>query len=729
MIIIIYKIINSYIIIYLIDLYIYNVWPLSYKRVLWGEVNTLGDQGKTGPHGLLFRPDKVMITVFLFLFLLVIWTQVNFWYEQDLIHDLRSEEENTLILQANALSMGVNKRVVLLDSLASFTQLHNTCESMEEHFFDYAEVLYTGPGGIRNFAIAPGGVQQYVYPPEEAANVKGHDLINDSREDVRNDVELAISSGKVILSGPYELRQGGLGLVAREATFIDGEFFGILSMVIDMPVVFEEVGIDPESDNVVLSASNGTVFGNPDVLLKDPVVQTIYLYNKELTIARIPEGGWERAILKQTYVFKAITLLPVFLLSLMAYFVLSRQEDLTSSVAQRTRELKMEKELTQRYLDDSGVMFIMVNAEGLVILINRKVTELLGYEEEEVMRTNWVDRIIPEADRPMMRDICHSLMDSGTEESQYCECSTITKSGEKKLVLWHNSAIRDEDGELTGILAAGKDITEIRKNEDALKKYAEEVSIKNEQLKSLDMMKDEFISNISHELRTPMNSIKGFAEVLHSESVGTINPGQKKALDRIINASYKLEKLIDSLLYMASSKKETFSCSFSMVDLNLLLEDIYSNLLQDADSKGIRMSMDIVSSIPEIEGNEDHLGKVFWNLLNNAIKFTSRGGSVSLKASLIGDQVHISVEDNGIGIPEEKLASVFDDFYQVDGSPTRKYGGAGIGLFISKKIISTHGGDIWVESSEDKGTMVHVILPVDHKERTISDDRDEYDGQ
>jgi signal transduction histidine kinase len=199
---------------------------------------------------------------------------------------------------------------------------------------------------------------------------------------------------------------------------------------------------------------------------------------------------------------------------------------------------------------------------------------------------------------------------------------------------------------------------------------------------------------------------------MYYENMGELSTEQKNALSKIINSSQDLEKLIDSLLYVASSRKGGIKCSLVSLDLRKLLSEITNNVSHDAESKGIRLSLYIDSSLPMIKGDEEYLAKVFWNLLNNAIKFTTSGGNIILSASLIGDKVHISVEDTGIGIPHEQLESVFDDFYQVDGSPTRKYSGTGIGLFISKKIVISHGGDIWLESTKDVGTTVHVILPV-----------------
>ena len=662
-----------------------------------------------------FYSINIFIAIAVFLILVIVWAQLGYWYEQDLYSEVRAEETNTLILQADSLSISINERIALLEGLSSFTQVHNNCTNMDNLFTEYIEGFYSSSGGIRNFAVAPGGIQTYIYPESEAGSMMGHDLINDSRENVRCDVNLTIVSGDVILSGPYELRQGGFGLVARKATYVDGEFFALTTMVIDMPYIFQDVGINVNSSNIALKTDDQTIIGNPDVFEHDPVTRTISLYNKQWEFARIPEGGWESSIAKQVVLFKLITILPVILLTIMIYFVLNRQKDLEVSVALQTSQLRMEKELTQKYLDDSGVMFFILDIDGNISLVNKKVEELLGYASSEIIGTNWLDSLIPENDRLRLKETCDAMLSSKNatdHNSQYCESFTLTKNRTMKLVMWHASPIKDEFGDITGMLAAGKDITERKETENALKNFAEELSIKNEELKSLDMLKNEFISNISHELRTPMNSIKGFAELMYNGNMGDLSAEQKNALSKIINSSQDLEKLIDSLLYVASSRKGGIRCSLMRLDLHKLLSEIVNGISHDAESKGIKLSVTLDPSIPMIKGDKEYLAKVFWNLLNNAIKFTASEGSIILSASLIGDKIHISLEDTGIGIPNEQLDSVFDDFYQVDGSPTRKYGGTGIGLFISKKIIISHGGDIWLESTEDVGTTVHVILPV-----------------
>ncbi|MDK2831199.1 MAG: hypothetical protein PWQ75_951 [Methanolobus sp.] len=655
---------------------------------------------------------NIAVTIGIFIILLIVWAQFCHWYEQDLYSEIRAEETKTLILQADSLSISVNKRISLLEGLASFTQVHNSCDSLEKHFTTYIEGFYFVSGGIRNFAVAPGGIQTYIYPESEAGSMLGHDLINDSRENVRKDVNLTISTGDLMLSGPYELRQGGFGLVARKAIYTDGDFFALVTMVIDMPYIFEETGINFNNSDIAMRTDNQTIIGNPDVFEQDPVTQTISLYNKEWELARIPEGGWEASVAKQVALFKLITILPVILISIMLYFVFSRQRDLETSVALQTSELRMEKELTQKYLDDSGVMFLILDIDGNISLVNKKVEELLGYTRSEIIGANWLEILIPKNDRKHMKQVCDAMLGNKNDDSQYCESATLTKNGKVRLVMWHASAIKDEFGDITGMLAAGKDITERKETETTLKNFAEELSIKNDELKSLDMLKNEFISNVSHELRTPMNSIKGFAELMHNGNMGELNTEQKNALSTIIQSSQDLEKLIDSLLYVASSRKEGLKCKLVYLDLSKLLSEIVSNFSHDAESKGINLSLNADPSLPAIKGDEEYLVKVFWNLLNNAIKFTGSGGNIILSASLLSDRIHVSVEDTGIGIPHEKLESVFDDFYQVDGSPTRKYGGAGIGLFISKKIITSHGGDIWLESTENVGTTVHVILPV-----------------
>lgn len=257
-----------------------------------------------------------------------------------------------------------------------------------------------------------------------------------------------------------------------------------------------------------------------------------------------------------------------------------------------------------------------------------------------------------------------------------------------------------------------------KRSEDSLKKYAEdlakaneELSKANEELKSLDRMKDDFLSNVSHEFKTPLTSIQGYSQLILDGTLGDINDQQKKAVDTVIRNSDRLRRLVDSLLYLSRAQVGRIRYYFEKVQLAELIDNCIHDQLLQAKNKGVILQTDI-EDIPPIKGDRDKLTDVLTNLIDNALKFTSEGGRIVVSARKIPEGVHIEVKDTGIGIPADHIPHLFQRFYQVDSSTSRRYGGTGLGLYIAKTIVEAHEGKIWIESEEDKGTTVHVELPM-----------------
>lgn len=232
-----------------------------------------------------------------------------------------------------------------------------------------------------------------------------------------------------------------------------------------------------------------------------------------------------------------------------------------------------------------------------------------------------------------------------------------------------------------------------------------------EELKSLDRMKSEFLSNVSHELKTPLVSIRGYSELLYDEKLGLIKDEQKKSLEAIIRNADRLTRLINSILFISKMQVEKLEFQFQPVDMGEIVKICVDDARSMMDRKQITFEKDI-SGISKVNGEKDRFIEVISNLLDNAIKFTPAGGKISIKARDEGEFVHLTVTDNGIGIPLEIIPRLFSRFYQADASASRKYGGTGLGLYITKNIVDAFRGKIWIESEVGKGTKVHVLLPI-----------------
>lgn len=239
-----------------------------------------------------------------------------------------------------------------------------------------------------------------------------------------------------------------------------------------------------------------------------------------------------------------------------------------------------------------------------------------------------------------------------------------------------------------------------------------------EELQTLDKMKDEFISTVSHELKTPLISIKGYGELLYDEKLRGRLDEQKKSLEAIIRNADRLTRLIDSILFISRLQAGKIEFHFEPLDVDEIVRMCVSDFKSMMDKKQITFEKEI-PKISRVLGDKDKFVEVITNLLDNAVKFTPDGGKISIKAWDEALNVHLTVSDNGIGIPAEVIPKLFTRFYQLDASTARKYGGAGLGLYITKNIIDAFHGKIWIESEVGRGTTVHILLPVAKEEGSL----------
>jgi signal transduction histidine kinase len=221
----------------------------------------------------------------------------------------------------------------------------------------------------------------------------------------------------------------------------------------------------------------------------------------------------------------------------------------------------------------------------------------------------------------------------------------------------------------------------------------------------------EFVANVSHELKTPLTSVQGFAQALLD---GTANSpeAQKQAAQVIYNESGRMHRLVLDLLDLARLDAGTLDLKRSPLDVNALLNNIAEKFTLQARDGNVEFQMD-TPCLPEISGDGDRLAQVFTNLVDNALKFTPAGGSIRLRTSRVGSGVQVEVADTGTGIPTEALPYIFDRFYQADSSrPGGRKHGSGLGLAIVKEIIAAHGGKISVLSKPGAGTIFTITLPL-----------------
>jgi PAS domain S-box-containing protein len=278
-------------------------------------------------------------------------------------------------------------------------------------------------------------------------------------------------------------------------------------------------------------------------------------------------------------------------------------------------------------------------------------------------------------------------------------------------------------GDITGGIVVTLDITERKKAEEKIQKFNRELLRMNEELKSVDRIKNEFLSNLGHELKTPLSSVIGYSELLDSLTLGELNEVQKKACESIYRNAEKLRRLIDSLLYLSYVNSGKIEYNFELMHISSSIDEALAKVSRKLEDKSITVDKRISHNLSFINAEPEKIQELLYNILDNAIKFSYEGGKIEICAYVHEEKMlKIEITDYGRGIPSDKLDDLFALFHQIDGSMNRRYGGTGVGLYICKNIVMAHNGSIWITSQEGKGTTIHVLLPLKGKQS----DRKEY---
>ncbi|QLC50102.1 PAS domain S-box protein [Methanolobus zinderi] len=366
--------------------------------------------------------------------------------------------------------------------------------------------------------------------------------------------------------------------------------------------------------------------------------------------------------------------------------------------------LHQQKELLTSTFNALQDLIVVVDKELNVVTSNWKSDELISPEKRKVHPHCY--ECFMHRDEPC--DPCHvkDVFSTGeVAENEY------TSPVDGKTREYRVSPVFGKNNDIVMAVEHIRDITERKQTETALQQSTEELASAYEELRSLDRLKDEFLSNLRHELNTPLTTIRGYSELLQEGTFGPLNPEQENAVDKVVNKSKRLHSLLDSLLFASSSQGGRVKYNFEKMLLSDSLQSAIGEVSRNAKDKSISLNFDQPPEVLLTKADADYLPRVFVNLIDNAIKFTPREGKINLSAFRENGDVHAVIEDNGIGIAEENLPKLFQKFYQIDSSSTRNYGGNGLGLYISKVIVEDHGGKIWIESEEGAGTRVHVTLP------------------
>ena len=366
------------------------------------------------------------------------------------------------------------------------------------------------------------------------------------------------------------------------------------------------------------------------------------------------------------------------------YEQLIQEQRETERVYQHAQERKNELEAILRAIGDA---VIVADAQLNLLLMNPVATRIFGVKPD-VTSSMPLSQVIQHQD---LNALLASALSDGQGAALVKEIllpSTDGKSSSTHQAL--ATPIQAADGLPRGVVVVLRDVTS---------------------QKELERMKSSFLSVVSHELRTPLHSIKGFVDIILMGKTGEINETQTDFLRTVRQQTTHLQNLIDDLLEYSRLESGQVKLRLSQVSLPEVANVVIDKLKPLADQGQITLLSRLPARLAAVEADRTRMEQVLTNLIENAIKFTPAGGSITVLGKDLGTELRISVIDTGIGIPAEELERIFDRFYQVDSSASRSYRGTGLGLTICKHIVEHHRGRIWAESEPNKGSSFHFVLP------------------
>ncbi len=378
-------------------------------------------------------------------------------------------------------------------------------------------------------------------------------------------------------------------------------------------------------------------------------------------------------------------------------------------------------ELAQSILDGArGTAIIGCRGDGTIVFFNSGAEHMLGYRAQEVVG-RWTPEQFLEPGEiqaraeemgvpPGMR-VLTALVDAGAP-SERRDWIMVRRDGTPLTVAMRVTARVSESGEPLGYLGVGEDVTERRRGEAALRIALDRERQALERMEQLDRAKTTFVSTVSHELRTPMTSVLGYTDMVLSESAGPVTKDQRGMLEAARRNGRRLLRLIEDLLTVSLIEDGSFTIDMEPVDLRSAARGAVEAIRPLLADRDLDLSLDLCDRELPVAGDPDHLERVAINLLANAVKFTPDGGRVHLSLRASGEDAVLEVSDTGIGIPAEEQPQLFQRFFRTATAQELEVPGTGLGLSIVKTIISSHGGDISVQSEPGVGTTFRVALPL-----------------
>ena len=632
--------------------------------------------------------------------------------------DVRAEVQRRLVVYRDHLAANLTSDLQLAKGLISVISLNPYLN--QKQFEQAAKPLFSEQTQLRNIAAAPDMVIRLMYPIEGNENAIGLNFRTTPNQ--FDTAEQARLSRKIIVAGPLNLAQGGIGLVARLPVFLpDNEgqayFWGLVSVVIDIERLFRNSGLMDEQSTIEIAIrgkdakgpAGEVFFGRTELFSANPVLADIPLPYGSWQLAAVPKGSWLAQAGNVWPLRLGIALASTLLLGAFAVQIRALR---TTSAAQETIAASEQKLRT--ILDNVDACIYLKDREGRYLFANQTVRKLWQADMTDIVGFG-DEKFFDPATAANIRQNDRRVLEDG-ETIQTEDTNTISETDKTATYLSTKLPLRHEDGSIYALCGISVDITKRIQSEAELAHYrthleelveerTQQLSAAKKAAETANIAKSVFLANMSHEIRTPLNAITGMAFLIRRAGV----PAQQvERLDKIDAAGQHLLEVISAILDLSKIEAEKFILEEIPVNVGNIASNVVSMLFDRANAKSLKLIVDAQPMPHHLLGDPTRLQQALLNYASNAIKFTETGAitlSVRMDEQTDNDVlVRFEVKDTGIGISPEVVERLFSAFEQADNTTTRKYGGTGLGLVITRKLAQRMGGEAGVLSSPETGS-------------------------
>ena len=576
-----------------------------------------------------------------------------------------------------------------------------------ENFDKVAKEILERNQNIDIIQLLEGGTIKYIYPLEGNESAIGYNILEDP---LRNKEALkTMESGAILFAGPFELKQGGIGIVGRLPIFKEGDFWGFAAIIIKLETFYKMMDYQSyeNSDYFVQFSKTNPDTGVLENFLPEPAKE----YTGFEISSILPLGNWRLTVqLKESKAFSNV--IPALLrrivfaviIGILLWYLATIPAILEAKVARQSKRLKKSNErfeyATMATSDAIWDWDLLNNS----IFRSENFEKMFGYQKNGQINDNdfW-DSIIHPDDQSRVKQNLQEFL-AGSDNYWKQEFQIKKNNGNYIHVMDKGIILRDEAGKAIRLIGATQDISELKANEKALFKMSEELIKRAGELELSNAKLEQFAYVASHDLQEPLRMITSFLKLIERKYDPLLDEKGKQYIQFAVEGAERMRQIILDLLEYSQAdnvgQKEK-------VDLNELMSEIKlleKKIIQEKNAKII------YQSLPEITASKAPMRQLFQNIIENSLKYSNRQSPpiIEVSAEDIAGFWKFSIKDNGIGISKQYHEKVFQVFQRLHSKD--EYKGTGNGLAICKKIVENHGGKIWIDSEEGKGTTVFFTI-------------------